>query len=379
MKSKEFKFIFSSFLLWRISLFVFLFLAAMFFPLQKKFLGGELGNYLKVPWFWAWSNFDGEHYLSIARNGYEQGEQAFFPLYPLLIRTVGTIFGGDLISLNLAGLIISNFALLFALYGIYKLLELDFEEKIVRLAIITLLLFPTSFYLGAVYTESLFLALSIWAFYFARKRNWFWASFLGMFAAGTRIIGVLLFPIFWIEALQGKGKKIEIKYLWLFLIPLGILAYMYYLKIRWGDPFVFLKTLPGFGEQRSATPIILPQVFYRYIFKILPNLDYSYFPATFSTLMEFIVSILFIVVSVWALFRARLSYALFLLGGYLLPTLSGSFSSLPRYVLALFPAFLLFAKYLAKTSALKRLLIFIFLGILLLTATMLFTRGYWIS
>ncbi|KKT67036.1 MAG: hypothetical protein UW61_C0017G0013, partial [Candidatus Curtissbacteria bacterium GW2011_GWC1_44_33] len=284
MKSKEFKFIFSSFLLWRISLFVFLFAATMFFPLQKKFLGGELANYLKAPWFWAWSNFDGEHYLSIARNGYEQGEQA-----------------------------ISNFALLLALYGIYKLLKLDFEEKIVRFAIIILLLFPTSFYLGAVYTESLFLALSIWAFYFARKRNWFWASFLGMFAAGTRVIGVLLFPIFWIEALQGKGKKFEIKYLWLFLIPLGILAYMYYLKIRWGDPFVFLKTLPGFGEQRSATPIILPQVFYRYIFKILPNLDYSYFPATFSTLMEFIVSILFIVVSVWALFRARLSYALFLL------------------------------------------------------------------
>ena len=379
MKFKEFKFIFSSFLLWRISLSVFLFAATMFFPLQKKFLGGELANYLKAPWFWAWSNFDGEHYLSIARNGYEQGEQAFFPLYPLLIRTVGRIFGGDLISLNLAGLIISNFALLLALYGIYKLLKLDFEEKIVRFAIIILLLFPTSFYLGAVYTESLFLALSIWAFYFARKRNWFWASFLGMFAAGTRVIGVLLFPIFWIEALQGKEKKIEVKYLWLFLIPLGILTYMYYLKIRWGDPFAFIKTLPGFGEQRSATPIILPQVFYRYIFKILPNLNYSYFPATFSTLMEFIVSILFIVVSVWALFRARLSYALFLLGGYLLPTLSGSFSSLPRYVLVLFPAFLLFARYLARTSLLKRILIFIFLGILLLTATMLFTRGHWVS
>lgn len=379
MKSKEFKFIFSSFLLWRISLFVFLLAAAMFFPLQKKFLGGELGNYLKAPWFWAWSNFDGEHYLSIARNGYEQGEQAFFPLYPLLIRTVGRIFGGDLISLNLAGLIISNFALLFALYGIYKLIRLDFDEKVSRLAIIILLLFPTSFYLGAVYTESLFLALSVWAFYFARKRNYFWAACIGMFAAGTRIIGVLLFPIFLVEAISGEKKQIKIRFLWLLLIPLGILAYMYHLQTQWGDPFAFVTTLPGFGEHRSATPIILPQVFYRYIFKILPNLNYSYFPATFSTLMEFGISILFLLLSVWVLFRARLSYALFLLGGYLLPTLSGSFSSLPRYVLVLFPAFFIFAKVLVKTSRLTRILIFILLGILLLTATMLFTRGFWVS
>ena len=38
---------------------------------------------------WSWANFDGEHYLNIARHGYQvirgQSEYAFFPLYPLLI------------------------------------------------------------------------------------------------------------------------------------------------------------------------------------------------------------------------------------------------------------------------------------------------------
>src|SRR3990167_3987420 len=46
------------------------------------------------------------------------------------------------------------------------------------LSIVLLLIFPTSFFLGAFYNDSLFLCLSVWAFYFAFKKKWFFAFLL---------------------------------------------------------------------------------------------------------------------------------------------------------------------------------------------------------
>lgn len=381
MKKKDYIFLLVSFFVWRLILFGALFLSTKVLPLQNNFLGGGLGNYLKTPFFWAWANFDGEHYLSIAQSGYGFGEQAFFPLYPLLVKYLGMFLGGGLISLNLSGLLISNLSFLVALVGLYKLIRLDFSEKISKWVIVLLLLFPTSFYFASVYTESLFLALIVWSFYFARKNSWFLASFLAMFASATRVIGVMLLPILAIELLnqnQFKLKGLKVKnWLPLLIIPLGLLSFMYYLRVSTGDWLAFLHALPSFGEQRSATPIILPQVFYRYIFKILPHLNYSYFPGLFATYMEFITGIVFLALSVLSFFKLRLSYSLFLLGGYLIPTLSGSFSSFPRYVAVLFPAFILFG--IIKLPKLLRAVFSIILFIGLMVSLMMFSRGYWLS
>jgi Gpi18-like mannosyltransferase len=369
MKKSDFIFILTSFLVWRTGLFLILFLAVRFVPLQQHFLGGGMTNYLSAPWFWAWANFDGEHYLAIAQNGYGFAEQAFFPLFPIILGFLGKLFGGTLTAYNFAGILVSNISFLAAILGLYRLIRLDFSEKVSKLVIILLLLFPTSFYFGAVYTESLFLALIIWSFYFARKQRWFMASFLGMFASATRVIGILLLPVL----------AIKKRSFWLLLIPFGLIVYMIFLKQNTGDPLKFLHSLPSFGEQRSAVPILLPQVFYRYVFKIFPNLNFSYFPVVFTTFLEFSVAIFFIVLSGFSFLKLRLDYSLFLLFGYLIPTLSGSFSSLPRYVLVLFPAFILTAVWLTKISRPLRIFIYGLLFISLIISTALFVRGYWVS
>lgn len=45
-----------------------------------------------------WSYWDGEHYVALALNGYFQAPRyispAFFPMYPLLLRSFSTVFGG---------------------------------------------------------------------------------------------------------------------------------------------------------------------------------------------------------------------------------------------------------------------------------------------
>lgn len=370
MSKKDLSFILYSFLSWRILLFVILFFAVKFVPLQQNFLGGGIQAYLKSPWLWSWANFDGEHYLSIAKDGYHLAEQAFFPLYPLLIK----LLGGGVWS----GLILSNTSFFLALVGLFKLLRIDYSDKVSKLAVMLLLLFPTSFYFGAVYTESIFLCFVVWSFYFYRKGNILLASFLGMFASATRVIGVVLLPIYLLELLKDKVRWNK-KHLWLLLIPLGLVGYIFYLNRVYGDPLMFLHALPAFGEQRSSTPILLPQVIYRYIFKILPNLNYSYFAGTFTAIMEFVVGILFLIVSVISFFKLRLSYAMLLTLGYIIPTLSGSFSSLPRYVLILFPAFILFSVWLNKVPRIIRIICYTILFVSLIISLSLFSRGFWLA
>jgi len=75
----------------------------------------------------------------------------------------------------------------------------------------------------------------------------------------------------------------------------------------------------------------------------------------------------------------RLSYAVYLALGFIVPTLSGSFSSFPRYSLVLFPGFILGATYLAKAPRFLQVLVFSLLFVLLSIATAMFTRGYWIA
>ncbi|MEK7112995.1 MAG: hypothetical protein AAB875_06815 [Patescibacteria group bacterium] len=379
MKKGDIKFILTAFLSWRVLLLFFVTLGALIFPLQQNFLGGGIENYLKNPYFWAWSNFDGEHYASIAQHGYGNGEQAFFPLYPILMKLLAGPWKGSLTALNFSGLLISNVSFLLALLGLYKLVRLDFSDKISKSTIFFLLLFPTSFYFGAVYTESPFLAIAVWTFYFARKAKWFYALILGGLASGARFIGIVLLPALIIEWWKGGKKNKNIFVFAPILAMAGLIFYMIYLNGSVGDPLAFIKTLPGFGEQRSATPIILPRVFYRYFFKILPSLTWSYFPVVFTTLLELSVSILFVILALLAFFKLRLSYAVYLSLGYLLPTLSGSFSSLPRYVIVLFPAFILLALWLNKRQKIVKHVVFLILFVLLSVACALFVRGFWVS
>lgn len=381
MKKNDIYFVIYAFLAWRLGLFLALFLATKLLPLQSNFLGGGLSNYINNPGLWAWANFDGEHYLSIAQNGYGFGERAFFPLFPVLIKFIGSLFGGSLQSFNVTGNIIANLSFIIGLIGLYKIVGLDHETKISKLTVIVLLLFPTSFYFVSVYTESLFFALAVWSFWYARQRKWLLASILGILLCLTRFVGLIILPALIVEwFLQNRTREnfLETFPKVLFTIPVGLLAYMYYLQRSVGDMFAFYNNLATFGEQRSSRPITLPQVFYRYIVKILPNLNSTFFPVIFTTILEFSFGVVFLIISTYSFFVQRFSYATFVFLGYLIPTFSGSFSSIPRYVVVLFPVYILIAKYLSKS----KILLFVFCltsVILLIISFSLFARGYWIA
>src|SRR3989344_9531887 len=360
------------FLTWRILLFVFLFLAIQILPLQFNFLGVGLSNYLQKPYLWSWVNFDGEHYIDIAYSGYKPLTYFYFPFYPILVRLTLPLFGSGFINYAYSGLFVSHVAFLLGLVGLIKLIRLDYQKEIAHLAVLLLLLFPTSFYFGSFYTESLFFALTIWAFYFAGTKRWILAGVLGALSSATRVVGIAIFPALIVEAiLQWRDHKsnILISLPSSFGVLLGLVSYASILGVKVGDPLEFFHSVDIFGPQRASGFILFPKVIYRYVFKILTNIDYSYFPIVFSSWLEFLTAILFGglgVLGILGLLRnlgkvyfvkLRPSYVVYLILAYLIPTFSGSFSSMPRYVLIIFPAFILSAVYMSKLPRLLQALI----------------------
>jgi len=373
---KILKWLVAVFLIWRVSLMVIAFLGVEFFPSRIDYLGGGVDNYHQNPLVWGWANFDGVHYLNIARQGYFQFEQAFFPLYPFLIRWFAKFFKNFLFS----GLLISNLSFFFALILFYKLAILDFGKKVAILSLTYLLLFPTSFFFGSVYSESLFLALILGSFYFARKKNWLVAGVLGAFASATRIVGIFLFPALLVEWWETKiqSSKFKVQNLVpLFFILFGLGFYMWYLKKTVGDPLFFIHVQPLFKAERTAGKfILLYQVFWRYFKMILTT---RWDPLYFVVWLEVLSAAGFLGLLIWAYFqKIRLSWLVFAFLAYLLPTLTGTFSSMPRYVLVVFPGFIALALLAEKYRWLK---IFypIFAIILMVVAVIFFTRGYWVA
>lgn len=329
------------------------------------------------PLFYSWANFDGVHYLGIADKGYwAQFTQAFFPVYPILIRWVTAIVSNSLLS----GLIISHLSLIVALFYLYELIKIDYSNSVASRVLWLLLLFPTSFFFGAVYTESLFLMLVVTSFYAMRKGLTKEAILLATFATATRIVGIFLIPALIYESISQNNRKLSLtsvtSYL-PFMIPLtGIGAYMVYLYYEFSDPLYFLNAQPAFGAQRSSDQLILLyQVIFRYL-KMFWTID-PWSLLYFTVNLEFWLSIGALGLLIWAWIKGiRKSYLLYAFGAYFLPTLTGTFSSMPRYVLILFPIFIVLAQI--KSTRVYQVILFVF-GILLAVNTILFTRGYWVA
>lgn len=380
-----FKNILASFFIWRVALFFIAFISIYFLPVfgaRFPYVDRVLEITHLPYWIWGFGNFDGVHYLRIAQDGYlAQYSQAFFPLFPILIRYFSYIFPRvkDLNTILFidpsffySGIILSNIFFLGALCVLYKLINIDFKKDVAFLSIILLLVFPTSFFFGSIYTESLFLLLAVSSIYLIRKGNFFWAAVIIAFSTATRITGVLLIPLYLIEVY--KSKKI-FNYIWTLITPLGLFVYMYFLKMTFNDPLYFLSAQPIFGAGRSSTQIILlPQVIYRYIKIFLSTNVFTL--SFFNAFLEFIFTLIPLTILIVFFKKMRLSYWIFSISALLLATLTGTFSSMPRYVfmsvVLLFPYLIIrFRKYVKPA-----ILASVVLGILL---TMLFIRGYWVA
>jgi Gpi18-like mannosyltransferase len=339
------------------------------FPYAKEWLA-ELGP----RWLTTWAHFDGVHYLTIIRQGYEGTGliQAFFPLYPLLVRLLS--FDG-LINPIIVGTLFSTVALIGALYLLHQLVLFDTKDKSrANRTIGYQICFVTAFFFASVYTESLFLLLSVASFYMARKGKWAGAGVVGMLAALTRLSGGFIAAgLVWEYWLQ--HKQFDRRGLWAIVPLLGIGLYMLYLLQTFGDPLLFVSVQSEFGAGREPGRfILLYQVIYRYLRMLLtvPVASVTYYQVS----QELLVGLFGLVGSVLAFKKVRASYAIYALLSFLLPTLTGTFSSMPRYVLVLFPLFMTLSLIRSRVVAGVIMALFLVLQVINL---ILLTMGIWVA
>jgi Gpi18-like mannosyltransferase len=375
-KTKEIQTIFLLFIIWKVFLLFCLITSFVLIPLKStNFLGGGFRNYQTNPYIFPWVNFDGEHYLSIALQGYKSLEQAFFPLYPGLIGLLLKLVPETFLNAAIIGLLVSNICFILALIFLYKLISKDYPKGIALGTTLSLIVFPTSFYFQAYYTESLFLFLIVLTFYYAQSKNFWVSASFGILSSATRVFGFLLLPSLLIDLV--KKNKIS-KYFPILFIPAGFIGYMAYQYFTTGDPLAFYNLQLIVGEQHQKGIVFFPQVIYRYI-KILLNFNPND-PIYLTYFTELLTGILFFLLPIIGYFKkVKLSYLFFSFIGFILPTIQGSFSSSPRYVLILFPSFLILTILISKLPKAVIGLLVISSIILLGVNTMLFVRGYWVA
>ena len=157
-----------------------------FDPLRLTAPFGYFGNLLSAPF----ARWDSVWYLTIARSGYDHqaARTAFFPLYPLLVRGLGFLTGSDLV----AGALISLIAFAVALMLVRRLAALELGSEPAQLTVLLIAFCPIAYVFSAVYSESLFLALSLGCVWQARNGRWLWAGLLGGLGAAERASGIAL-------------------------------------------------------------------------------------------------------------------------------------------------------------------------------------------
>jgi hypothetical protein len=186
----------------------------------------------------VWARWDSVWFLRIAEHGYDSAAgaaAAFYPLYPGAVSLVGWALFGHYV---LAGILVS----LAAAFAAFLLLHRVAEERLgadgARRAVLYLAVFPFAFFLQAVYSESLYLLLTLAAFVLAEQRRFLAAGAVTGLALLTRPTAAALLPALALLAWQERERVRAVASL--AVAPLLFAAYPLYLWRAEGDAWAFL-------------------------------------------------------------------------------------------------------------------------------------------
>lgn len=359
----KYRFVVVSFVIWRVILF-FGELLSFGIPIYSKTYMGRI----------PWANTDGLNYVRIAQWGYGHLNEAFFPLYPLILRGIHYVIP---LSFETIGVIVSTACFFIGLSALYGIVAQQSIRK-AKWVIVCILSFPTAFFFIAVYTESFFFLLTVLVLYFSAKKKWLLACICVGLASATRMVGICTAIFVLYELWKTKNKLRLFDMFGILVMPLGLLSYMYYLLKMFGDPLRFVHIQSLYEINRSVGHFIFfPQVLWRYT-KIL------FLAVGKPTIVAYGVSIAELVLTLGAFFllyygwkkKVKLSYIFYSLVVLVIPTLTGTFTSMPRYILTIIPLFIIFT-YIPKNSV-KYVLVSLF-SILQLVSVMLYLRGWFIA
>lgn len=308
----------------------------------KKIYWNYSDNYLlNLLGYW-----DTGYYLRIAEIGYPDFETTkdpnllnnwgFFPFYSMLIYPLGLLLGDNV----LAGVLISNACWLGAGFLIWKIAA-HMRPDLPRLGLYSLIglnCLPTSYLGSGVFSESIFLFLSLWSVWAYLQEKFVVAGLAGMFLALSRPFGVLLTIPFFIDYIRKyELRKSVLITLILGLIPFGTFLFFGYCWYRTGDFWLYVEMKERMWGINTSNPFA---IIWNMIFRGEDN--YLRFNMIYAVAMMLFTA--------YGLRRQAPMYLLWALILIFMPIIQGAVNivSMPRYTLAAFPVSLAVGIWVAE-------------------------------
>ncbi len=284
------------------------------------------------------ATWDSAHYMLLSTDGYQSGSPscAFYPFWPLVIRATSYVTKiGTLVS----SLLLANAFSMFGCWMFLRLIRIHDKNLQVRDALIFFLAFPGALFFSFPYTESLYFAMVMAFFWALAQRHYFYMTFLSLLLPLTRAVGVfILLPFLWHLYEERKSWQ---HYLLLSAPIVGYGAYFGLMHIWTGNAF------EGFEAQKE----------YPYSPSIKNMFDLPAFWSAFMNVSSvggmmdsaldrgFFLLFLAFLPAVWRLNKTWFWYTL---PTGLVPAMTSYFMSYRRYIMVLFPLFIVLAQLTVK-------------------------------
>lgn len=332
------------------------------------------GTWLEQRFVW----WDSLHFVRIAELGYLPPglpccDQAYFPGYPLLIRLVMPVVGGDA---AVAALVVTAVAGVAAVILLWRWVSDELGPEAARTAVIVLSVAPYGLFLSAAYSESLFLALSVGAWWAAGRRRWWLAGLVAGGAALVRVNGLFLLAglaVMYVVQLRADGRRRPRLDVLALLVPVAaVLAWVGYLAAITGSANAWQEAQARGWSRSTAWPWQ----------GLLAGWRSIHTASTQDLVVSRWADLLFTVagLALLAVLLARrrwpeATYVGISVGVLVCSTL---IVSAPRYALTWFPAYPLLAETFQRRPALRRAVAAVSLPVLGLLA-LSFARHEWVA
>jgi hypothetical protein len=235
---------------------VIVFLVSRLIMLYQFNLATEILSHNHLDFFSAMCKWDCKWYITIITDGYDDvvrttgpkvwrglANWAFFPLYPYIVKFVVAITS---LSPVMAGILLNQLFIFLALLVFYKYLRLFVDDNI-------------SVYFASLYTEALFLLLSLSGFYFMRINRPVLSAICGGLLSATRPVGIMFSLSYFLHYLSRRKLSLKIL-ICCVLTTLGLLLYMLYLQVHVGDYLAFQHIQKKWGRHGFDTKHIFHQL-----------------------------------------------------------------------------------------------------------------------
>ncbi|MEO8348831.1 MAG: hypothetical protein ABI610_07965 [Acidobacteriota bacterium] len=352
--------------------------ARTYLPIEHR-LRWEIPLELRAP---LYAKFDSGWYLAIIEWGYgkpppdgKPSNHAFFPLYPTAAKVLRDTFALDGFH---AGLIVTYLCLFLAMSLFYREAVERLGESDAWASVPFFLLFPSAFFLAAVYAESMFLLFALLAFRAARRgpvgRVVLWGFLLGL----TRASALAVAPALFLAVLEHRapdGRRAWGRAALAGAVPAAT-VFLWIFGIGWvfGEPGLFFRSMEGWHRGTSSLSGV--GAWGVSMAKRFLHMDWWKHDPTY--LLDYGTALLFAAVAAYQLVKKRWADAAWTGSAIALPVTTGISGGMPRFLLVVYPVYYALAEG-SRGRPRLRLAWWIVSGVLLLAAAARFVNWHWVA